>query len=572
MKVYIACLFITTMLICETAFAAVGEASISDSASGINAGQSMTDGSFGTGTSYQTQAAAGSADTASGQQWYGSRGSVQDSGSQVYGSQVYGSGGSGQASGSSYSGQTSSYSAPQISGPAGDQMTAEDLGLSVPQMESFVPDESLGFVSASPSTSAGKATQTIPVQSSSSQMQYSSAEVQYSAQAGSQGYNWYYPGQVSSANRFYIETSSGFRTAAGCSLYGYLPLWSDIRSGGNFFVYEWYPGRSSPSVRWWGWTEAGWKKGWFFGDQPGWHILCYNSGFWSNYIYIYVYPTNGGYSGTGGYTMTIPASTMPIAAKTTSAAGTYSTGTYSAATTSYSATLPSGAPVPPDPSSERISLPDYSQYRPVSTQMGAGSSVGSSAGQSVIATMPASSAYGMSSAGLQSAATAGMGSFSLSPATSNPALAGYAGTGGSSLASASFTSTSCTLTSGSSQPEGYVPHSYQAVYPLPSVCKCNEYYVQVCTGKLGTVAGVFCEDSLPLWSKLSRSGEYWSFEWTACGSGIYNCWTPEAKSFGYKKSGWHQTWFKGNKPGWHILSYHCNDWSNYIYIYVWPAE
>jgi hypothetical protein len=29
---------------------------------------------------------------------------------------------------------------------------------------------------------------------------------------------------------------------------------------------------------------------------------------------------------------------------------------------------------------------------------------------------------------------------------------------------------------------------------------------------------------------------------------------------------------KGDGLGWHILSYHSNDWSNYIYIYVWPKE
>jgi len=114
--------------------------------------------------------------------------------------------------------------------------------------------------------------------------------------------------------------------------------------------------------------------------------------------------------------------------------------------------------------------------------------------------------------------------------------------------------------------------SYQAVYPVPSICKCNEYYVQSCPERPATVAGVFCGRWLPLWSKISRSGTYWSFEWTACSSGpSYYC-SPEVKNFGYKSTGWYQTWFKGNNPGWHILSYHCNDWSNYIYIYVWPSD
>ena len=34
-------------------------------------------------------------------------------------------------------------------------------------------------------------------------------------------------------------------------------------------------------------------------------------------------------------------------------------------------------------------------------------------------------------------------------------------------------------------PGGYSPKSYKAVYPRPSTCKCNEYYVQTCPGKLG---------------------------------------------------------------------------------------
>lgn len=130
----------------------------------------------------------------------------------------------------------------------------------------------------------------------------------------------------------------------------------------------------------------------------------------------------------------------------------------------------------------------------------------------------------------------------------------------------------CAAPASQSAPYGYAAQSYQAVYPVPSVCRCNEYYVQSCPGRLATVAGVFCGSWLPLWSKVSRPGAYWSFEWTACGSGPgYYC-SPEIKNFGYKSTGWYQTWFKANNPGWHILSYCCNDWSNYVYVYVWPAD
>ena len=147
---------------------------------------------------------------------------------------------------------------------------------------------------------------------------------------------------VVSANRFFVQTASGFRTVGGCSFNGYLPLWADIKSSGNFFVYEWYPGRSTPSVRWWGWTGTGWKKGWFCGDVPGWHILCYNSGIWSNYIYIYVYPRGAALSAPSGYS--------------------------NAAASMTAASLPLDAPIPPDPGAERIVLPDYNLYRPVTDQ------------------------------------------------------------------------------------------------------------------------------------------------------------------------------------------------------------
>jgi hypothetical protein len=33
-------------------------------------------------------------------------------------------------------------------------------------------------------------------------------------------------------------------------------------------------------------------------------------------------------------------------------------------------------------------------------------------------------------------------------------------------------------------------------------------------------------------------------------------------------SSWYKRWFFADVPGWHILQYYCNGWSNYIYIYV----
>jgi hypothetical protein len=458
--------------------------------------------------------------------------------------------------------QKTAYPAPQISGPMQEQLTAEELGLSQPQMESFSPDASLGFVSASQPGDTSQA-MSAPVMSSIP----ASAQplAQSSVQAASPGSSvWYYPSSVVSANRFFVQTASGFRTVGGCSFKGYLPLWADIKSSGNFFVYEWYPGRSIPSVRWWGWTGTGWKKGWFCGDVPGWHVLCYNSGIWSNYIYIYVYPRSSVLSAPSGYS--------------------------NAAAGMTAASLPLGAPVPPDPGAERIVLPDFNLYKPITDQSGLSYPAQEST-QSVAYASALNSPFPTSGTGLVE-----------NPAMANPALirypdqASYPGAASllgqaSSSRKTCTTCTSSTLIAGGvsssdpygmgcptcatpasqSAPYGYTSQSYQAVYPVPSICKCNEYYVQSCPGRLATVAGVFCGEWLPLWSKVSRPGIYWSFEWTACSSGpSYYC-SPEVKNFGYKSTGWYQTWFKANNPGWHILSYCCNDWSNYVYVYVWPA-
>ncbi len=455
-----------------------------------------------------------------------------------------------------------SYQAPQISGPVQEQLTAEMLRLSPPQAESYVPDESLNFVSSSlPEKIAGGA-----------YGQYGQADT---ASAGSS--TWYYPGSVDSANRFYVQTASGLATVAGCSYGGYLPLWADIKSSGNFFVYEWYPGESTPSVRSWGRTGTGYKKGWFSGDLPGWHILCYNCGIWSNYIYIYVYPnvqapsTSGYPINQGTMTQALPSSGYPI---------------YQGATAQASL---------PDPNAERLVLPDFNMYRPVTGQAEDGShhdySTGKSSSPVAVAMYPAQTGY----PGLANS----QASIGHPLQANNPAIVNAPALGKIPAATSSSTKTCTTCTSSTvvtegvygncpyedegdcyektsseslAGPSGYSPKSYRAVYPKPSTCKCNEYYVLPCQGKVNTVAGVYCDEWLPLWSKISQSGSYWSYEWTVCTSPQSKGCAPDAKNFGYKKAGWYQTWFKGNVPGWHILSYHCKDWSNYIYIYVWPAD
>jgi hypothetical protein len=419
--------------------------------------------------------------------------------------------------------QQSSYSAPQISGPMQEQMTAEQLGLSQPRMESFAPDGSLGFMPASQPVDAA---QIIPAPISAPAQSSVQPSTQSFVQAALPGSSiWYYPSSLVSANRFYVQTASGLRTVGGCSNRGYLPLWADVKSSGNFFVYEWYPGRSTPSVGWWGWTGSGWKKGWFCGDVSGWHILCYNSGIWSNYIYIYVYPRGAALSAPSVYS--------------------------NAASSMSTASLPLDAPIPPDPSGERIVLPDFNLYRPITD-----------ASFSPIGTVQ-----------VENPAIANPALISSSRKTSTTCTSSTLITGGVSSSFPYETGCpTCAAPVSQSAPYGYAAQSYRAVYPVPSVCKCNEYYVQSRPGRLATVAGVFCGSWLPLWSKISRPGTYWSFEWTACGTGPgYYC-SPEVKNFGYKSTGWYQTWFKANNPGWHILSYCCNDWSNYVYVYVWPAD
>jgi hypothetical protein len=450
-----------------------------------------------------------------------------------------------QSQGSSPS-QQSAYPAPQISGPVQEQITAEMLGLAQPQMESYAPDGNLGFISASQPTDAA---QVMPATAQPNPV-YSAS---YPVQSASPGSNtWYYPSSLVSANRFYVQTASGLRSIGGCSFRGYLPLWADIKSSGNFYVYEWYPGSSTPSVRWWGWTGSGWKKGWFFGDVSGWHILCYNSGIWSNYIYIYVYPA--------GAVMSAPSA-------------------YSNAVQGMSATsLPQGAPIPPDLAAEGVSMPDFSLYRPIADQSYQSGYVyadypargNAQFASSLAAANPALFSSPDQSAFVGAAVLPGQASASSKTCTTCTSSTVVAG-GVSSIYPDNTGCPTCAPIASQSAPYGYVAQSYQAVYPVPSICRCNEYYVQSCPGKLATVAGVFCGKWLPLWSKVSRPGVYWSFEWTACSGPGYYC-PPEVKNFGYKSTGWYQTWFKANNPGWHILSYCCNDWSNYVYIYVWPAE
>lgn len=87
-------------------------------------------------------------------------------------------------------------------------------------------------------------------------------------------------------NKLYVSYAP--RTVASCNLYAHLPLWMSTARGGNIWFYEWYPS-GTLDTQFAGYVPyPGWYKRWFYADTPGWHILQYHCGGWSNYAYIYV--------------------------------------------------------------------------------------------------------------------------------------------------------------------------------------------------------------------------------------------------------------------------------------------
>lgn len=397
---------------------------------------------------------------------------------------------------------------PSLRGPYEEGYSPTELKFATPDMYSFPPDEKLSFVQATPPPSV-------------------LAAFQGASQTGPS--SWYWPGSVESQNKLYVQTRDGVTTVAGCSSGGYLPLWAKVAYTGNFFVYEWYPNRLAPSVNWYFWTWPGYLKGWFKGDEPGWHVLCFHSDKSSNYVYIYVWPESG-------YTTTPGKTELYGGGKTASYPKIEAPQTRPASSSLTGGVLTAGAgmttPTPPDPVSEglmptdlRLPAPDYA----------------ASGYEGWTAPLPAGIASG--------SGISDYGGYSL-------AASGYGG-----------------LWPGAISPPGFSPgvdtvSDFGLVYTPKSVSKYNEYYVQTKPGRLTTVASTRQNQWLSLWSKIKRPGMYWSFEWPPCKAGYY-C-PPEVKSFGYKKAGWHPTWFKSSTPGWHLLVYQCNDWSNYVYIYVWP--
>lgn len=108
-----------------------------------------------------------------------------------------------------------------------------------------------------------------------------------------------------------------------------------------------------------------------------------------------------------------------------------------------------------------------------------------------------------------------------------------------------LTATSPTVTKLVVPPGGYAPNSLYVSYAPQTVAACYLYA------------------NLPLWMQTSGYGSAWFYEWYPNGQ-------LDINYAGYiSYPGWYKRWFFADVPGWHIMQYYCNGWSNYIYIYVY---
>jgi len=116
----------------------------------------------------------------------------------------------------------------------------------------------------------------------------------------------------------------------------------------------------------------------------------------------------------------------------------------------------------------------------------------------------------------------------------------------------------------SAAPQGFManatsPTNQQMIVPS-GVNAPNSLYVSYAPQ---TVAGCNIYSNLPDWLNTAGSGSIWFYEWYP--NGMLD--TQYAGSVNYP--GWYKRWFFADVPGWHILQYYCNGWSNYAYIYVY---
>ena len=77
-----------------------------------------------------------------------------------------------------------------------------------------------------------------------------------------------------------------------------------------------------------------------------------------------------------------------------------------------------------------------------------------------------------------------------------------------------------------------------------------------------TIGGCYLNGWLSMWLQTSRSSPIWFYEWYPDGR-------LDVNYLGYSYPGWQKRWFYGDTPGWHVLQYYSQGWSNYVYIYVY---
>jgi hypothetical protein len=104
--------------------------------------------------------------------------------------------------------------------------------------------------------------------------------------------------------------------------------------------------------------------------------------------------------------------------------------------------------------------------------------------------------------------------------------------------------------------------TYASTYMVvpPGIQTINRFYVPYVPS---TVAGCNFGQWLPIWMDVQGWGLLYMYEWYPDGRLVTSY--PAYVQY----PGWQKMWFNGDAPGWHILQYYCNGWSNYIYVYVY---
>jgi hypothetical protein len=116
-------------------------------------------------------------------------------------------------------------------------------------------------------------------------------------------------------------------------------------------------------------------------------------------------------------------------------------------------------------------------------------------------------------------------------------------------------------------PEGqFADQTVMRMILPPGPSALNRFYVSYVPQ---TIASSSLYGWLPTWLQISSSSPIWGYGYPVWGYEWYPSGRLDCQFLGYASQGWHKRWFYADEPGWHILQYYCNGWSNYIYIYVY---